>query len=217
MVGWGDTPIEDAAATAAQATAGALAAVGVERIVSSPVARARQTAAPLAERTGLDVEVDERVGELDVGPWTGMTEAEVADRWPDDWSCWRTNPHELRVDGRAMAGTYLLVLASIGPRCGGGMRLTPGAVADDGWLDLLALDPLTMGGALARLPRLYDGRLAGDPAFRVLRCRSAWIAGDPPAGVELDGQLFGTTPVSVQLQPGAIMALDCRMAGSAER
>jgi diacylglycerol kinase (ATP) len=124
---------------------------------------------------------------------------------------------ELRVDGRAVAGRFMLVLASIGPRCGGGMRLTPGAVADDGWLDLLTLEPLSLGGAAARLPKLFDGRLAGDPAFRVLRCRGATIASVPPAGVELDGELFGTTPVTLELLPGALFALDCRRDASAER
>jgi len=117
---------------------------------------------------------------------------------------------EIIADGRVARGRYLLTLASIGPRCGGGMRLTPGAVVDDGWLELLMLDPLTLSGALRRLPKLFDGRLAGDPAFHVTRCSTATISADPPCGVELDGQLFGTTPVKFSILPGALTALDCR-------
>ena len=117
---------------------------------------------------------------------------------------------EVVVDGRRSQGRFLLVLASIGPRCGGGMRLTPRAVVDDGWLDVLTLAPLTLAGALRRLPKLFDGRLAGDPAFRVVRCRTATIASAPPCGVELDGQLSGTTPLTISILPGAINALDCR-------
>lgn len=117
---------------------------------------------------------------------------------------------EITVDGRTVRGRFLMVLASIGPRCGGGMRLTPGAVADDGWLDLLTVDPLSPGGALARLPKLFDGRLAGDPAFRVLRCREATIRCGSPCSVELDGELSGATPVSVAIRAAAISALDCR-------
>jgi YegS/Rv2252/BmrU family lipid kinase len=117
---------------------------------------------------------------------------------------------EVIADGRIARGRHWLALASIGPRCGGGMRLTPGAVLDDGWLDLLMLEPLTLIGALGRLPKLFDGRLAGDPAFHVARCRTATIAADPPCGVELDGQLFGTTPVTLSILPGALNALDCR-------
>jgi diacylglycerol kinase (ATP) len=90
------------------------------------------------------------------------------------------------------------------------MRLTPDAIVDDGWLDLLTIDPLPFMGAMAKLPRLFDGRLAGDPAFRVVRCRSATIRADSPCGVELDGQLSGTTPVTVTVEPGALSALDCR-------
>jgi diacylglycerol kinase (ATP) len=101
------------------------------------------------------------------------------------------------------------------------MRLTPRAVVDDGLFDLLLLDPLSFPAALARLPKLFDGRLAGDPAFRVARCRSATITADPPCGVELDGQPFGTTPVSMEIMPAALSALDCRtatreVAGSSE-
>jgi len=117
---------------------------------------------------------------------------------------------EVIADGRVARGRYLLTLASIGPRCGGGMRLTPGAVVDDGWLELLMVDPLTVTGALGRLPKLFDGRLAGDSAFHVTRCRTATISADPPCGVELDGQLFGTTPVILTIMPGALNALDCR-------
>ena len=123
---------------------------------------------------------------------------------------YRAPEFELTADGRTLRGRFLLVLASIGPRCGGGMRLTPGAVADDGWFDLLTIDPLTPAGALARLPKLFDGRLAGDPAFRVLRCREVTIRAARPCGVELDGELFGTTPVSIAIRAGALAALDCR-------
>ena len=123
---------------------------------------------------------------------------------------YRPPAFEVTADGRVVRGRYLLALASIGPRCGGGMRLTPGAAVDDGWLELLRVDPMTLTGALGRLPRLFDGRLAGDPAFHVTRCRTAMIAADPPCGVELDGQLFGTTPITVRIVPGALNALDCR-------
>jgi YegS/Rv2252/BmrU family lipid kinase len=159
---------------------------------------------------GLDAEVIQRTprrGPRAAAYLIGRARALAATRAP----CF-----EVGIDGSETRGRFLLVLASIGPRCGGGMRLTPGAVADDGWLDLLMLEPLSPAAALARLPRLFDGRLAGDPAFRVVRCRRATVAAEPCAPVELDGQPFGTTPVSVQVLPGALMALDCRPGGSAE-
>ncbi|HEX9706665.1 MAG TPA: diacylglycerol kinase family protein [Steroidobacteraceae bacterium] len=125
-------------------------------------------------------------------------------------AAYRAPEFEITVDGRITRGRFLLVLASIGPRCGGGMRLAPGAVVDDGLLDLLTIDPLPFSGALARLPKLFDGRLAGDPAFHVVRCRSATIRCESNCGVEVDGQESGSTPVTVTVRPGALRALDCR-------
>ncbi len=127
-------------------------------------------------------------------------------------AAFRPPAFEVTADGAALGARYLLALASIGPRCGGGMRLTPGAIVDDGLLDLLLVEPLTLPGALARLPKLFDGRLAGDPAFHVTRCRAVTIAAEPPCGVELDGQLFGTTPVTLRIEQSSLNALDCRPA-----
>jgi YegS/Rv2252/BmrU family lipid kinase len=117
---------------------------------------------------------------------------------------------DLVVDGRVSAGVFLLVLVAIGPRCGGGMRLATDALPDDGWLDLLTLEPMRPLSAVAWLPKLFDGRLAADPAFRTVRCRALSIAADPPCGIELDGQPFGTTPVALSILPGALAVLDCR-------
>jgi diacylglycerol kinase (ATP) len=122
----------------------------------------------------------------------------------------RAPQFSITTDGRERSGKFLLVLAANGPRCGGGMQLTPGARLDDGWLDLVTVAPLGAGAALAKLPKLFDGRLAGDPAFTVTRCRSATIASEPPCGVELDGEPAGNTPVTIQLLPSALRALDCR-------
>lgn len=50
---------------------------------SSPLERARETAAPIAARHGLPVTVLDAINELDFGEWTGQTLAALADhpRW----------------------------------------------------------------------------------------------------------------------------------------
>ncbi len=123
---------------------------------------------------------------------------------------YRSPSFTIRADGRNIDGVFWLASIAIGPRCGGGMRLAPRAVIDDGWFDLVTVNPLSLGAALARLPKLYDGRLDGDPAFRVTRCRSVAIDADPGCGVQVDGQSAGRTPVTLRLLPGALGALDCR-------
>jgi YegS/Rv2252/BmrU family lipid kinase len=123
---------------------------------------------------------------------------------------YRAPQFEITADGQAQSGRFLLVLAANGPRCGGGMRLAGAAALDDGWLDLVTIEPVSLPRVIAALPKLFDGRLAGDPAFRVTRCRSVTIDAEPPCGVELDGQLCGETPVTLTVSPGALQALDCR-------
>lgn len=123
---------------------------------------------------------------------------------------YRAPRFEMTVDGQRQSGRFLLVLAANGPRCGGGMRLAGDAALDDGWLDLVTVEPVSLPRTIAALPKLFSGRLAADPAFRVTRCRSLTIDADPPCGVELDGQPAGVTPVTLTVMPGALRALDCR-------
>ncbi|MFO7596031.1 MAG: histidine phosphatase family protein [Desulfocurvibacter africanus] len=54
-----------------------LRGVGLAAVLSSPLERARQTAAPLAEAVGLRVDVRQELNELDYGQWTGKSYAEL--------------------------------------------------------------------------------------------------------------------------------------------
>ena len=101
VMGWVDESIEPDQHDAVDAVAARLAAAPAPvRVVSSPLARARDTAAPLAAALSVDLETDARLGELYQGPWQGLAESEVARRWPLEWSVWRTAPETLDLDGR---------------------------------------------------------------------------------------------------------------------
>jgi len=54
----------------------------LDRIFCSPLIRAQQTAQPIAEAFGLDVEIDERITEQDLGVFSGMSYAEL-NKHPD--------------------------------------------------------------------------------------------------------------------------------------
>lgn len=58
-----DAPLTAEGLAQAEALATHLETAGIDRIVSSPMLRARQTAAPLARRLGLPVEMDDRLSE----------------------------------------------------------------------------------------------------------------------------------------------------------
>lgn len=74
----------------------------ITRVISSPIERARETAAPLAAARGLAVEVSDAWTEMDLGRFTGFTPAQLAD--DPDWR--RFN--EFRSGTRAPGGESML-------------------------------------------------------------------------------------------------------------
>jgi len=81
--GHADIPLNDLGREQAAAMAGAVTrALAPTRIVSSDLARARETAEILAGACGLNVAVDARLREIDVGEWEGLTLADVGDQVP---------------------------------------------------------------------------------------------------------------------------------------
>lgn len=75
--GQADVPLDELGREQARRAAAVLARMRPARIVSSDLARSRDTAAALAERCGVAVELDPRLREIHVGSWEGLTAAEV--------------------------------------------------------------------------------------------------------------------------------------------
>ncbi|ROQ32003.1 putative phosphoglycerate mutase [Streptomyces sp. PanSC19] len=91
--GGSDPELSAAGLRQAEAVAEALAARGtVQEIVSSPLARCRQTAGAVAARLGLDVRIEQGLRETDFGAWEGLTFGEVRARYPEDLDAWLASP-----------------------------------------------------------------------------------------------------------------------------
>jgi probable phosphoglycerate mutase len=99
FIGWSDVELDDHGVRQAQLVARRLASAGIERIVSSDIVRAMQTAMPLGELTGLPVEPDPRLREVANGQWTGLLPSEIAERWPDMWQAYISGTDVTRPDG----------------------------------------------------------------------------------------------------------------------
>jgi broad specificity phosphatase PhoE len=70
-----DVSLNDAGRRQAKALAGRLAAVPFDRVISSPLFRAQETAEILAN--GARIETDPRLKEMDYGAWEGLTYAQI--------------------------------------------------------------------------------------------------------------------------------------------
>jgi probable phosphomutase (TIGR03848 family) len=74
LAGWtSGVSLNAAGQKQAQALAERLKPVPIKHIYSSPLERARETAAPLAEARGLKVVIREGLGEVRYGKWTGQS------------------------------------------------------------------------------------------------------------------------------------------------
>jgi ribonuclease H / adenosylcobalamin/alpha-ribazole phosphatase len=89
---------------AGRAEMGGLAArlgvCGIAEIRTSEVTRARESADLIGRVLGVPVRVDARLNEMRIGPWEGLTEVEVAARFPEAYTLWHTVPDRLTLDGR---------------------------------------------------------------------------------------------------------------------
>lgn len=101
--GWADVPLDDVGRKQAELVATRLERAGIERIVSSDIARALETARPLAGRIGLEVEIDEQLREIDNGAWTGLLPEEIAERWPGVWQEYVDGADVARPEGERWA------------------------------------------------------------------------------------------------------------------
>ncbi len=98
LLGRIDAPLTERGRAQARSLGPAVA--GAARLVSSPLARARETAELLG--TGLTVEVDERWVEVDYGELDGATLASVP---PTLWERWRADPGFAPAGGESLRET----------------------------------------------------------------------------------------------------------------
>jgi ribonuclease H / adenosylcobalamin/alpha-ribazole phosphatase len=114
FAGRGDIPLTAEGLRQAAAAADRLAARGgIDLIVTSPLQRARQTAEAVARATGVPLEADDGLLELDFGKWEGLTIAEAAERWPDEVSAWLGSVDAAPPGGESFAAAIRRVSAAL--------------------------------------------------------------------------------------------------------
>lgn len=78
--GQADPPLSERGREQARRLAEALQHEGIELLVTSDLSRAAETAAIVGAALGLVPRPEQRLRELDAGPWSGLTRAEIRER-----------------------------------------------------------------------------------------------------------------------------------------
>lgn len=100
-----------------------------------------------------------------------------------------------------------LVSVGNGTHIGGGMMVTPLADMSDGLLDICAVRRVGRLKVLRCLTKFIRGKHLGLDITTYFKTRELTVESEPPARVQLDGEIIETTPVTFKVRPGALSIL----------
>jgi YegS/Rv2252/BmrU family lipid kinase len=110
----------------------------------------------------------------------------------------RFTPHRVTIDGTR---NEEIMFATVGNsrQYGGGIRIVPEALIDDGQLDLCIVHRTSRFQLLKTLPKAYTGAHVKSPFVETGRGTSFTFASERPMDVYADGERITTTPVEFSL------------------
>lgn len=164
FLGRTDAPLSEKGYAEARALAEVVRGRKPERIVSSPLTRATQTAAVVAEAAGLEVETDADLREIDFGEWEGRTFEEIQADDPEAVSRWAEFSPDFAPPGGEVIGDFFRRARRALARLAGDpadmvLAVTHGGVIRTAICQLLGLD--------ARSYLLFDVRPASLTTIRI--------------------------------------------------
>lgn len=132
------------------------------------------------------------------------------------WAVLRTlagfQPPSFRIehDGGVFEGRAMFVTVASSSTLGGGMKIAPEALLDDGLFDLVLVHRMSKLRLLTVFPKVYSGRHVGHPALEFHRTRGARIALDRPMTLHGDGEPLlevGQDGVEVEMVPRGLQVV----------
>ncbi len=113
----------------------------------------------------------------------------------------------LIIDGKDHSGRFPLVTACNSIHTGGAMKMAPQARPDDGLVDVMTLDACGRVELLRVFPKIFDGSHVRHKKVRFHRAKKVIIEPEMDSPLLADGEVFGSTPVTLTVKPGALKVL----------
>lgn len=118
----------------------------------------------------------------------------------------RMHNYHLRIDGREVSGTALLVAVGNGSSYGGGMKICPSAVMSDGLLDVTWVDKGPRRTVLRVFPKIFSGTHVQHSLVTTYQAREIEIDA-PGAVIYADGDRIGHAPIRIAVLPKHVRLL----------
>jgi diacylglycerol kinase (ATP) len=98
----------------------------------------------------------------------------------------------------------MLVEVGSGRSTGGGMRVLPNALMNDGSLDICIVEALSKGAFLRAFPRVYRGTHVSHPKVRMRTGTRVQMEANRRVNVYADGELVGPLPAIFRIRSAAL-------------
>jgi diacylglycerol kinase (ATP) len=110
----------------------------------------------------------------------------------------------IQVDDQRLDLDAMLVEVGNGRWTGGGMKVLPAAMMNDGLLDVCLVEAMSKSGFLRSFPRVFTGSHTSHPKVRMLTGRRVQIEANRRIQVYGDGERIGPLPAIFQIVPAAL-------------
>ncbi len=110
----------------------------------------------------------------------------------------------LTVDGKRIERQGHFIEIGNSRYTAGNMLMSPGSQIDDGTLEVVLLKGVRRARLLTLLPKVFSGRHVESRHLEVFSGRTIHLETETPWRLTPDGEVFGTTPLYVDVLPGAL-------------
>lgn len=110
----------------------------------------------------------------------------------------------IQVDDERIELNAMLVEVGSGRWTGGGMKVLPNAVMNDGMLDVCVVEALSKLAFLRAFPRVFLGSHTTHPKVRMRTGTRVQVEANRRVLVYADGELVGSLPAIFEMRPGAL-------------
>ena len=101
-------------------------------------------------------------------------------------------------------GRILLAATANAPFYGSGIKIAPGAIVDDGMLDVCIVADVSRWTVLRMFLSAYSGAHVGHSAVRIVQTRTLQIESDDPLWIFADGEPMCEVPAKIEVVPDAL-------------
>jgi len=110
----------------------------------------------------------------------------------------------MQVDDRLIDVHAMVVVLGNSTSYGGGMKVTPAALLNDGELDICIVGAMKTGAFLRAFPKVFRGTHTDHPKVTMLRGKTVKLEADRRVNVFADGERVGPLPAVFEVLPQAL-------------